>query len=251
MDYTQSTYQDDVTAARTAYDSLATQAQKDLVTNYTDLEAAEAGIVTDEPSLTSAIANASKIFIVNGFDLTAPVVVNQTVSINGNGNTLKAPNAFAAGLSHNSAIVIQANNVEVSTLTVNANSAAPGTWGTPARFGMQVYNATGVKLTAITLENGQAGLLVNAKEGHASVIANGIRTIGNGFGGIEVFAEANFTSTLDLTGSTHEDATGKPAIWSEGAGSEVVNAPGYSAVDGDATPPANGSVPSGKIYYTK
>lgn len=242
MDYTKSTYQADVTAARAAFNAL-TAAQKALVTNSAALTAAEAGIVTDEASLTSAIANATEIFIAEDIVLTAPVAVNKTVSINGNGKTLKAPNAFAAGLSHNTAVVIQANDVEVSKLTVDANSATPGTWVSPARFGMQVYDATGVKLTDITLKNGQAGLLVNAQTADASVIANNIHTIGNGFGGIEVFAASTFTSMLSLTDSTHEDASGMPAIWSEGAGTRGVYAPGYTSKKN----PDN----QAQIYYTK
>lgn len=223
---------------------MATQAQKDLVTNVDDLEAAEAGIVTDELSLTRAIANASKIFIANSFTLTTPVAVNKTVLINGNNQTLTSPVTFATGLSHNTTVVISANDVEVSKLTVNANSTAPGTWVSPARFAVQVNDATGVKLTDITLVNGQAGLLINAETANASVTANGIHTDGNGFGGIEVFTKtADLTARLDLMGTnTHDDLNG-PAIWSEGLGTETVNAPGYTS----AVNPNNNA----QIYYTK
>jgi len=249
LDYTKGTFAADVTNARTAYNGLST-AQKAFVTNTAVLTAAEAGIVTDQVSLTNAIANVSKIFIKNGFTLTNPIVIDKKVSINGNGQTLTSP-ATITGASHNSTVIILANDTELFNLTVDAASTAPGTWVSPARFGVQVYDATGVKLTNITLKKGQAGLLVNAMNKDASVNASGIHTVDNGFGGIEVFAAATFVSTLTITGSTHSDAIGKPAIWSEGAGIEVVNAPGYNAVDGDATPPANGTVPVGKIYYTK
>lgn len=227
-----------------------TDAQKALVTNLPALVAAEAGIVTNEASLTNAIANASKIFIANDITLTAPVVIEKTVSINGNNKKLTGPGAIT-GAAHNSTVVIFANNTELFNLTVDAASTAPNTWVTPARFGMQVYDATAVKLTNITLQNGQAGLLVNAATKDTSVVANGIHTVGNGFGGIEVYATAGNESTLTISNSTHADASNMPAIWSEGAGNEVVNAPGYNKVDGDATPPTNGSVPQGKIYYTK
>lgn len=217
------TFSADVTNARAAYNAL-TPAQKSLVTNLALLTEAEAGIVTDETSLTSAIDNVTQIFIANDILLSAPFVVNTTVSINGNGKILKAPQAKFAGLSHNTAVVITANDVEVTNLTVDANAATPGTWQTPARFGMQVYDAVEVKLTNVTLKNGQAGLLVNAATGNASVEANGVNTADNGFGGMEVFAAAGHTATLNLVDNNHHGFNSiTPAIWTEGNGTTTVD----------------------------
>lgn len=248
----------DVSSARTAFNAL-TPAQKGFVANLADLTEAEAGIVTDEASLTSAIANASKIFIANDITLTAPVVVNQTVSINGNGKTLTAPQAGFAGLSHNSAVVIQANDVEVTNLTVDANAATPGTWQTPARFGMQVYDATGVKLTDVTLKNGQAGLLVNAATADASVEANGVNTEGNGFGGMEVYAAAGHTATLNLVDFNQNGfASTTPAIWTEGAGTRVVDTANsigmYEQFNAGEIYTFGGTpytVPAGQVHYVQ
>lgn len=241
MDYTKDTFATDVTTARAAYGALS-DAQQGQVTNLPLLVAAEAGVVTDEASLTTAIANASKIFIKNSFTLTAPVVIDKKVSINGNKQTLIGP-AVITGATYNTTVVILANDAEVSNLTVNAASAAPGTWVTPARFGMQVYDATGVKLTNITLKNGQAGLLVNAATKDASVVANGIHTVGNGFGGIEVFAATSKTATFttDAAGNTHTDLVNIAPIWSDGLGTKTVNATGYTA----------GAIVNNKTHYTK
>lgn len=239
LDFTKASYVNDVAASESLYDDLSEEIKVD-VTNYEDLLDAKAGIVIDEDSLNFAIQNASKIFLTKSIELKEFLLIDKKVQINGNSKTLKGPQSIT-GVAHNSTVVIQADNVEISNLTVNANSVSTGVWVSPARFALQVYDVTGVKLTNVSLGDGQAGLLVNAKTANADVIAEKLYTTNNGFGGIEVFAADGKTSTLTISNSTHTDATDKPAIWDEGAGTKNVVSSEYTKVEQD----------NGQNYYTK
>ncbi|AXI01213.1 hypothetical protein DV702_16685 [Sporosarcina sp. PTS2304] len=254
LDFMDGTFDTDVANTRSAYNAL-NATQQGLVTNYALLEEAEAGIVTDEATFATAIANADKLFLANDISLGSTVAIDQEVLINGNGKTLTSTVDPINGLTHNTSVVVSANNVEITNLTVDANATTPGTWQTPARFGMQVYNATGVKLTDVTLKNGQAGLLVNARLSDASVTGTGINTDGNGFGGIEIFADATFTSTLTLT-EPQMHTTSNPAIWSEGAGTTnvVVSQEWYDKFLAGQSYSINGNnitVPTGQTHWKR
>ena len=104
--------------------------------------------------------------VIADFALTNRVNITRTVKINGNGKTITGPTA-EHGLN------ISGANVEISNLTVTGSG----------KSNIQFYEATGGKLTNVTLSDAKnAGLIVNGSE----VTVSGVTTTNNAWGGINV-----------------------------------------------------------------
>lgn len=105
-------------------------------------------------------------------------------------------------------VVLGANNVNIHDLAILNKANAEG----KGEYALQVYNSTGVKLNNVTLSSEKkGGLHVNGSE----VEINGIRTLNNAWGGIEVSqgVDAPNPAKLTVTGlNTHND-NGKTPIW--------------------------------------
>lgn len=207
---------------------------------------AEKGIVADFAELKAALAdtNVSIVFLTTDITLSENLVVTHKIDLFGNSKKLVSNNSTVFNGGTNSTLIIQAADTKLIGLTIDVTNADPAGWTTPAYFAVQVYDVTGVELTDVTLSNGDAGLLINAATKDAGATATNLTTIGNEFGGVEVFSAVGQTATFvtNALGNTHTDVAGTPAIWSEGAGTEVVDA-SYNG----APNPNNVN----QIYYTK
>jgi hypothetical protein len=160
---------------------------------------------TDQASLVSDLATATSgdtIILDNGFNVTSEISVNTSgVTIDGNGQTL-TPTFSKTTNSNNSTFGIYGNDVTVKNLTID------GTGGT-SLHGINVYEATGVHLNNVTLENnGHYGLEVNG----STVTVSNITTAHNGWGGVDVDQGGGVTSPAVLTVngvSHHNEVAGK------------------------------------------
>lgn len=159
--------------------------------------------VKDEAELASALTNANipTITLGDSFVVNAPVAVNRAVEIKGNGKTI----SVGSGLSTGSVVLLTASDVTISDLTVNGNDREV--------HGLQAYAVSDIVLTGLTVkDNGKSGLLVNG----SGVTVTDLTTSGNGWNGVNVDRGVNVSSEARLTvngTSTHDEDTGKPAIW--------------------------------------
>lgn len=144
------------------------------------------------------------------------------VEINGNNKTVTLQNQTAlTDATRNTAILVQANNVKISHLTIDVSLSrnAPRVQPQPMYIGLEVDNKTGIILDDMTFRNGHAGLLIHAKTNDVRVTATNIRTNDHSVGGIGVNVSNphNVTLTIKADGNNHTPTT-KPAIWAEGGG---------------------------------
>lgn len=106
---------------------------------------------------------------------TAEINVPAGVTLDGGGYTI-SPIFVYTDNSNNAALGVLSDNVTIENLTVSGVS-------TNKLHGINVYEATGVFLNNVTLENnGKFGLEVNG----STVTVNNITTMNNGWGGIDV-----------------------------------------------------------------
>lgn len=116
------------------------------------------------------------------------LAVNKSLTIEGNGHAL-LPNFAKTDSSNNAALGILANNVTVNNLVED------GTNGT-GLHGVNVFEATDVNLSNVTLKNNDRnGLVVNG----STVVVNNITTSGNGWGGIDVDQGSGVITPAALT----------------------------------------------------
>ena len=124
-------------------------------------------------------------------DNVAAIEVNRAVTIDGNGNTIKATSTTSTA-TKGLLIGVSANNVVLENLNVNGDGLV--------KHGINVFKATGVKLTGISSSNNTGtGLTVNESE----VTVDGLATANNGWGGVNVGLGADpsgGTPTLILDG---------------------------------------------------
>ena len=111
-------------------------------------------------------------------DLTVSQQLTITKSVTINGNHHKVTGSFTkTSNSNNSVIGVQSDNVAISNLTVDAGSA------TQQLHGINVYEADGVVLSAVTALNGRSGVVVGQG---STVTITSITTSGNAWHGINV-----------------------------------------------------------------
>ncbi|NYF23547.1 hypothetical protein [Sporosarcina sp. JAI121] len=144
---------------------------------------------------------------------------------------------------------IVANNVTLKDMTVDSGLALNATWA--SKHAVQVYNATGVVLNGVTLQNANVGLYVNS----AAVTVNKVNTTGNGFGGIGVGKSANVEATivpsLTVTGAnTHNDASEMPHIYADVANSSWVTS-NYTVIQAGNVWSGTTIVKAGQTWYKK
>ena len=202
----------DVTAAKTAI----TNANLNAVDKKTLEDRVEAIVikVKDAEELNAAL-NAEVKAIVFTANITANITIDSEVTIDGAGKTLTGK------------VTIVANNVTIKNLIVDKNDPDKENWKTGDAYAVQAYRVTGIELENVTMKNANAALLVNGAE----VKVINVKSVGNGFGGIEVSTtNDNFVPKLVVDGLSHDNLT-KPAIWIDGAitNDGWVVAPGYTS----------------------
>lgn len=142
------------------------------------------------------------------------LVVNHAVTINGGGKTLSFTSELnELGNGQRQGILVNADGTQINNLSV----VMAGDDGWQGVYGIQVYNATEVKLDGVKLQNADAGLLVNGSE----VTANNIETSGNEFGGIEVSQGLGVTSQAKLTVTGISKHNENVHIWTVGGKASV------------------------------
>lgn len=215
-----STYISDVRSARAAYNSLAAK-EKKAVNNLHVLELAEETIISNHDQLKEALSNQlDYIVLANDIILTQYAKITSPMEINGNNRTLTLQNQTAlTDPSRNSAMLVQANNVKISNLTIDValSTNAPRLLTQPMYIGLEIDNKSGIILDNMTFRNGHAGIFIQAKSNDVRVTATNIVTRDHSVGGIGVNLSNtnNVTLTTKADGNSHFPTT-KPAIWAEG-----------------------------------
>lgn len=140
------------------------------------------------------------------------------VTLNGNGHTItnNRDNSVKDN-SNNSAIGIQANGVTVNKLTID------GTGGV-SMHGINAYEATGVNLNSVILQNNSNAGLIVGKDSNVTV--RDITTKDNVWYGINVDRKAGTSSTLTVLGTSSHNEDSKAHIWIDNRGTgNTVNDP--------------------------
>jgi len=184
--------------------------------------------VTTEAELRTALLGSNIISISNDITgISAPLVITQpNTTIIGNSKTLSFSGLEAITSGEDDGIIITANDVTLSALTVNANLPAPATWvGT---YAIHAYNVTNAALTSVTAKGANGGILVN---GSTVTLASAINVSGNGFGGIESSRGSGLPNNpaLNVSSATftnESEAYGLPTIWEDGVTGTVTTATG-------------------------
>lgn len=185
-------------------------------------------VSSDRTNLTNAITNHQA---GDTIELDSDITTNSQITLskpnvifNGNGHTIvNNRDNTAKDNSNNSAIGIQANGVTVNNLTIDGTG---GVW----MHGINAYEATGVALNSVTLQNSSNAGLIVGKDSNVTV--KDITTKNNGWYGINVDKKAGTSATLTVNGvSTHdEDATAHIYIDDRDATGNTVNDPGLQYV---------------------
>lgn len=221
IDRNKSTYIADIRAARTAYNALAPKV-KTSVRNLTTLEVAESTIVSNYDQLKEALKRKlGYIILGNNITLTEYVKLDYPIEIHGNGKVITLQHQSAlTDTTRNTAILVQANNVSISHLTIDVavSKNAPRIQSQPMYIGLEIDDKTGIILDDMIFRNGHAGLFINAKTNNVQVSATNITTNNNSVGGIgaNISTTNNVKLQIKADGNTHTPL--KPAIWKEGSG---------------------------------
>ena len=156
--------------------------------------------VSTAQELQEALNNNQIETIILEADITANLDIKRSIVIDGANKTLEGK------------IIIHSNNVILKNLTVDLNMDKPKEWQSGS-YAVQVYKATNAVLENVTLTKANAGLLVNG----GKVEVKDVKSVANGFGGIEVSQGKNVDTIPKLTvnGLTHDNAE-TPAIWIDG-----------------------------------
>ena len=121
------------------------------------------------------------------------ITLTKSVTLDGNSHTI-SPNFAKTDNSNNSALGIQADNITVNNLIED------GTNGTNLH-GINVFNATGVNLNNVTVQNNDhSGLNVDS----SAVTVNNLSTANNGWDGVDVDKAG---AVLTINGTSHHTET--------------------------------------------
>jgi len=143
--------------------------------------------------------------------LTADISIVDELSIEKSGIEIsgaKPEGTYSLTVASKKFVVLGANDVNIQDLTIVNKANAEG----KGEYALQVYDSTSVKLNNVTLTSEtKGGLHVNGSE----VEVNGIHTLNNAWGGIEVSqgAAAPNPAKLIVTGVNTHDDNGKTPIW--------------------------------------
>lgn len=176
--------------------------------------------VNNYEELVTAANNAdiATINILNDIQLLDTINIGRTITINGNDHEVRWAAATA-----NDGLIVSGDSSKVNQLTFHMTSNDGGWEG---RYGLQIYDSTGVTITNITSTGEDGGILINGSE---VTLEGTIDISGNEFGGIEVskgsVAPNNSTFTVSAatfinTSETHNS----PTIWVENGQGTVVGA---------------------------
>lgn len=165
-------------------------------TTYAELVAAVSNEAIDTITLEAPIT------------LQAPVTIARTILFDGNNQQIHYNGTPQDGL------VFVGDNSIIRNVRMDF-TGNPEEW--QGIYGIQVYNSSGVRLSNITCEGDDGGILIN---GSSVQMAGTIDVSGNQFGGIEVSrgSTASQNSSLDITDCTLVNTTeafGQPTIWVE------------------------------------
>ncbi|MFC5404045.1 S-layer homology domain-containing protein [Cohnella soli] len=154
-------------------------------------------VVDDLAELKTAVAKNDVRIVLNADFLG----VNESIDVTGTNVTID-------GFGHEVAISGIGNRFIVSGDNVTINDVI---FTNINEYGIQVYDATGVKLNRITAQDsGKGGILINGSQ----VTVNAIKTLRNENGGIEVSNGAGVGySELNVTGTNVHDDKTEIAIW--------------------------------------
>lgn len=151
----------------------------------------------------AAAGTSELIEIQSDLHTTATVLVNKSITIDGNGFTLFPEFTFTSN-SNNTGLLINADNITLRDIIVD------GIGGTNLH-GIHVYVATGVTLENVTVgNNDKSGITVNG----STVTFTDSSTAYNGWGGINVDQGSGVVTpaTLTVTGTSFHSESG-PFIW--------------------------------------
>lgn len=144
-------------------------------------------------------------------DISDTIVVDRSVTINGNGNTF----SFSELEKDEDGLQIVTDDVTIQNLKVDAGLGDnKENW--QGTYAIQVWNATDVTLENVTATGGNGGILVNG----STVTLEGTTDVSdNGFGGIEVsgdtLGDANLQLIVNGTIENSSEKPGKPTIWED------------------------------------
>lgn len=127
-------------------------------------------------SVLAAVKDGDVIEIDSDLTLSKQATVNKAVTINGNNHTVTG-SFIKTNNGNNSVIGVWSDNVTINDLVVDAVNGT-----TNQLHGINVFEASNVKLNNITARNGRSGVVVNG----STVTINGISTSGNVWHGINV-----------------------------------------------------------------
>lgn len=149
------------------------------------------------------------------------VEITKQISINGLGNAIEFSNF--GGTSHNSAILLGADNIELLNLTSKINNNEENWQG---RYAIQVYNSKNVLLANVSAHNGDGGILINSSQ---VALRGRINVSGNEYGGIEVskssgveFRNSTLTITANVTLINETESATAPTLWLEDDEGEII-----------------------------
>ena len=170
--------------------------------------------VGSQEAFRAAVATGKDILLTNSFTADTLLVVDQAVTVDGNGFAITSTNSANGGAG--GGILVAAPAALQDLKVVGPNTNAQG-WDS-GQYGIKLYDAEGVTLENITVEGANAGILVNS----ASAALKGTITLsGNEFGGIEVSkgGELEKAGSLDLTGAVlvnSSESLESPTLWIDG-----------------------------------
>lgn len=150
--------------------------------------------------------------LMSDFILTNEVVISNTLTLDGNGNTVFS--SFVKSGGDNSAIeVIGTSDVTISNLTID------GSGGTDLH-GINVYVSTGVLVSDVLISDNLTGLVVNGSE----VTAHNISTSGHSWHAmnVDLGTGVDGPATLTVTGtSSHAESYPTPHIFIDDVNKDV------------------------------
>lgn len=152
--------------------------------------------VSDAIQLQNALENDKVETIIFESDITANIVIERTVTIDGDGNIL-------SGYIE----VVAADDVIIKNLTVNADKSSKS-------YGIQFYKMDGGELENVTVTDSKGGILVNGSK----VTVSKITLEDNEWGGIEVSKGTDVSENPELTvaGRISHDDDETPVVWIDG-----------------------------------
>jgi hypothetical protein len=195
-------------------------------------------------AIDAATLDNNSIYIISDINISEKIEVNNSITIDGGGNTLLVTKDLGTDNSSKHALGIEANNVTIKNLNIDNNALA---------YGVLAFEAQNVNLENLTIKDSK-GAALNVNGSHVS--AFNLNTSGNSWGSVNVDPgkDVILPSTFILTGDgiLAEDNQ----IWSDGkyaidSATVTVGAVGYSEYTVDRVRIWTNEVKEGDITITK